>query len=421
MPAGRERSEQRAMDGSSRTGPTPARPLAGVRVIDLTTSYAGPTASMLLADMGADVVKIEKPGSGDDARAWGPPFVDGRSAWFMSANRNKRSIVVDLLRADGIGVLGRLLDAADVLLVSFNPSKVAKLKLDPAQVREERPRLIYCALSGFGFTGPDSALPGYDLIAQARSGLMSVTGADGGTPQRVSTALSDVTTGLVAALAIVAAVRLQEQTGQGTFIDVSLLDADLSLMAPRITSFLAGEAQPSPSGATDSVLAIYQTFEAADRPIAIAVGNDDMWQRFCSTVGLDDLAHDPALRTNAGRRDQRHRLIALIQERLRTRPAQEWLDAFRSAAIPASVIHSLAEVVADPQVRERGAIRWLPGGDGNPVGVVARPWRTDADPEDTATSPPDLGAHSRDVLAEAGYAQEQIEALVRDEVVWTPS
>ncbi len=220
-------------------------PLSGVRVVDVSTSYAGPTATMYLGDMGADVVKVERPETGDDARLWGPPFVGneagGESAWFLSANRNKRSVCLDLSTQEGLAALMRLLGRADVFVENINPAKLEKRGLDPGALRERFPRLIYCALSGFGLDGPDRDRPGYDLIAQARSGLMSVTGAKGGTPQRVSTALSDVVAGMVAAFAVAAALVRQQSTGEGELVDVSLLDADLALMAPRVASFLAGE------------------------------------------------------------------------------------------------------------------------------------------------------------------------------------
>ncbi|OLT07728.1 CoA-transferase [Pseudonocardia sp. CNS-004] len=330
-------------------------PLAEVVVVDMSTSYAGPTAAMYLADLGARVIKVERPGHGDDARSWGPPFVDGGSAWFASANRNKDSIVLDLRTEPGRTELDGLLEGADVLVENLNPTKLAGLGLDPETVRRRFPKLVYCALSGFGLTGPDAGLAGYDLIAQARSGLMSVTGAAGGPPQRVSTALSDVVAGMCAALAVSAALVRQRTTGQGELVDVSLLDVDLALMAPRLAAYLAGGPEPAPSGGTDSVLATYQTFPTADRDIAVAIGNDAMWRRFCSVVELDALADDPGLATNADRQARRPELVAAISVRLARRPAVEWTDALQAAAIPCSLVQSLSEVVEDPQVRARGA------------------------------------------------------------------
>ena len=392
--------------------------LAGVRVVDISTSYAGPTATMYLADMGADVVKVERPG-GDDARAWGPPFVDGQSAWFHCANRGKRSIAVDLRQRSGVELAHRLLEGAHVFVENLNPSKLCTLGLDPDTVRRRHPALIYCAISGFGFTGPDAATPGYDLVAQARSGLMSVTGAKGGTPQRVSTALSDIVTGLVAAFAVTAALHRRQRTGEGEFIDVSLLDTDLALMAPRIASYLAGEPEPAPSGGTDSVLAVYQAFETADRPIVVAVGNDALWQRFCAAVDLPQFADDPALATNEGRRQARPHLLPAIAERLAGRPADDWLARLREASVPAYVIQSLSEVVGDPQVRARQAIDRLDNG----MQVVTPPWRFASAPSDdrlrTAIGP--VGGDGFSVLREHGFSDVEIGALIDSGALRVPA
>lgn len=393
-------------------------PLSGVSVVDISTSYAGPTATMYLADLGAEVIKIERPGRGDDARSWGPPFVGADSAWFASVNRNKRSVVVDLRSAAGAAVLDRLLAGAHVFVENLNPAKLESLGLAPAQLRERHPRLIYCALSGFGLDGPDHGLAGYDLVAQARSGLMSVTGEAGRTPQRVSTALSDIVTGMAAALAITAALRRQERSGEGELIDVALLDSDLALMAPRIASFLAGEPEPSPSGGTDSVLAVYQPFRTADRPVVLAIGNDTIWRRFCAETGLGALADDPRLRDNAGRRAHRGEVTAAVAERLAGDTAANWLARFAAAGVPAAPINSLSEVVADPQVTARGSVLAMPSG-GNTVYGVRSPFRLASHPEPRAETPPGLGADTETVLAERGFTPDQIRSLIDDGSVET--
>lgn len=381
-------------------------PLAGLRVIDLSTSYAGPTAAMYLADLGADVIKVERTGSGDDARSWGPPFVEDVSAWFASANRNKRSVALNLRSPEGMEVLHTLLGSADVLVENFVPSKLERLGLDPASVRERHPRLIYCAMSGFGLDGPAHTQPGYDLAAQARSGLMSVTGAADGPPQRVSTALSDIVTGMCATLAVCAAVVRQRATDIGDVVDVSLLDSDLALMAPRIAAYLAGDAEPRPSGGTDSVLAVYQAYPTASREIVVAIGNDAMWRRFCAALELDELAADPDLATNAGRRAHRSRLTPVITERLATRTAAQWLKTLGEADVPASHVQSLSEVVSDPQVEARGSLMAAPGGQG--LYTVRSPFRFASLPQPRNAPSPHLGAHTREVLAEAGLTDEQI-------------
>ncbi|TQL24662.1 MULTISPECIES: CaiB/BaiF CoA transferase family protein [Streptomyces] len=390
--------------------PAPQGPLDGVRVVDMTTSYAGPTAAMYLADLGATVVKVERPGHGDDTRSWGPPFVDGASAWFSSANRNKRSLAVNLRADTGREVLSRLLDTADVFLQNMNPSKLTRLGIDSETLRARNPRLVYCAMSGFGLDGPDSGLPGYDLVAQARSGLMSVTGERGRSPQRVSTALSDVVTGMAAAIAINAALVRQRRSGEGETIDVSLLDTDLALMAPRIAAYCAGEAEPAPSGGTDSVLAVYQPFETADRPIVVAIGNNAMWQRFCDAVGLPELGADPALADNADRREHRPRITEVVARRLATRPAAEWLRVLGDVQVPASLVQSLSEVVKDPQVVARGSLLPVPGSQDELVSVRS-PFRLASQTVPRNERFPELGADTRDVLGELGYSDQEITDL----------
>lgn len=386
-------------------------PLAGLRVIDMTTSYAGPTASMYLADFGADVIKVERPGVGDDTRSWGPPFVDSASAWFASANRNKRSIVVNLRSPQGLRTLRKLIGSADVFMENLNPAKLESLGIDHATLRAEFPRLIYCAMSGFGLDGPDHALPGYDLAAQARSGIMSVTGAKDGSPQRVSSALSDVVTGMCAALSVSAAVVQQLKYGDGDLIDVSLLDSDLAVMAPRIASYLAGEPEPAPSGGTDSVLAVYQSFPTADRDLAIAIGNDAMWHRFCAAIGVPQLAADPKLAHNAGRRAHREWLVAVVSDRLVQHTAAEWQKALGEVGVPCSRVQRLSEVVDDPQVTARGSLLPVPGTGGG-LHSVHSPFRLDSIREPRNTRFPALGAHTVEVLGEYGFTAADIEGLL---------
>jgi crotonobetainyl-CoA:carnitine CoA-transferase CaiB-like acyl-CoA transferase len=388
------------------------RALAGVRVVDITTSYAGPTATMYLADMGADVVKIERPGTGDDTRHWGPPFLGGESAWFLSANRNKRSIELDISSEQGKSVLHRLLDGADVFIESLVPASLKRLGLAPEQIRQRYPRLVYCAISAFGLEGPDADLPGYDLIAQARSGLMSVTGPSGGKPERVSTALSDIAAGTVAAMAISAALVRQQRDGVGEVLDISLLDAGLSLVAPRIASFLAGESEPRPSGATDSVVAIYQRFATADDPIVLAAGNDAAWKRLCTVLGLDELADDERFATNASRHFHRGEIVDQIDARLLTESASHWLEVLGRAQVPCARVQFLGEVVEDHQVVARSAIRELDHPRAGTHRVVAPPWRAwsdgDAPPWEAA---PVLGSATADVLAELGFSPAEITEL----------
>ncbi len=395
-------------------------PLHGVRVVDISSSYAAPTASMYLGDMGAEVIKVE-PVRGDDARFWGPPFLNGEAAWFLSVNRNKRSICLDIREPAGREVLFRLLESADVFVENLNPSKLEKHGLGLQGLAERFPHLVICALSVFGLTGPDQALPGYDLIAQARSGMMSVTGDDG-VPQRVSTALSDVATGTVAAFAIAAALVRQRTTGVGEIVDVALLEADLAFMAPRIASYLAGDPEPRPCGGTDSVVAIYQPFQTGDRPIVVAVGNDRLWSRACAALGLEELGADPALATNAGRRADRTRVVTAFQEALRGMRAAEALDVLHAAGVPCSLINTLSEVVDDPQVRAREAIATQHHPVAGEFRGVNAPWRlaSQALRPAPATPAPLRGEHGRSILKELDLDDDAVDALVEDGVVWTP-
>ncbi|MEU6188084.1 CoA transferase [Nocardia sp. NPDC047038] len=388
-----------------------AGPLSGLKVVDMTTSYAGPTASMYLADMGADVIKVERPHRGDDARSWGPPFVGSASAWFASANRNKRSVVIDLRVPEGLDTLRALIADADVFMENLNPAKLASLEIDHQRLRADFPRIIYCAMSGFGLDGPDHTLPGYDLAAQARSGLMSVTGAEGGSPQRVSTALSDVITGMCAALAISAAVARQRTEGVGDLIDVSLLDSMLAVMAPRIAAYLAGEQEPAPSGGTDSVLALYQSFRTADRDLVIAIGNDAMWRRFCAVVELPEFLDRDNLDNNAGRRANRQEIVAAVGKKLLLRPSAEWRKLFGEAGIPCSLVQSLSEVVADSQVEARGSLIPVHDHDGRRR-VVRSPFRFASTPVMRNTPYPDLGEHTTEVLLEHGFSPTEIARLI---------
>ncbi|WP_433192264.1 CaiB/BaiF CoA transferase family protein [Nocardia sp. CA-107356] len=397
-----------------------ALPLSGVRVIDISSSYAAPTTSMYLADMGADVVKVE-PIRGDDARGWGPPFLNGEAAWFLSVNRNKRSVCLDITTPAGHATLMNLLESADVFVENLTPAKLAKHGLALDALAQRFPALVICALSGYGLDGPDSALPGYDLIAQARSGLMSVTGPAGGAPQRVSTALSDVAAGTIAAFAVSSALVRQRTTGVGEIIDISLLEADLAFLSPRIASYLAGEPEPHPSGGTDSVVAIYQSFETVDRPIVVAIGNDRHWLKACRVLGLEHLSTQSDLATNAGRRDRRQEIVRMFQDVFSTVTADRALEMLQSVGVPSSRIQRLSEVVADPQVVARQGIVKQDHPVAGPFESVASPWKLASDPNarTIATPAPLKGQHTREVLAELDLEDEQIDELIREGVAWS--
>lgn len=383
-------------------------PLSGVRVIDLSTSYAGPTGSMYLADLGADVIKVERPETGDDSRHWGPPFLAGEgrseSAWFCSANRNKRSVCIDIASSAGRAELDLLLSDADIAISNTVPPKLARLGLDPEAVATRHPRLVYALVSGYGQDGPDRDLPGYDLTAQARSGLMSITGEMGRSPQRMSTALTDIVAGIVLAMVSLAALRRRDLTGRGEVIDVGLLDVGLALMAPRVASFLAGEPEPRPSGATDSVLSVYRSFETLDAPIVVAVGNDAMWRRLVALLGDDRLA-GTEYETNDQRRLARPHIYACLEDAFRRHGREHWLEVLAAIGVPAAPIQCLGAVVADPQVLARRSIAPVAHDGIGDVPLVTEPWRL----LNTAPAPrrgaPRLGEHTESVLSEHASSQ----------------
>ena len=400
---------------AERTGP-----LGNVRVLDLASSYAAPTTSMYLADMGADVVKVE-PVRGDDARGWGPPFIGEDAAWYLTANRRKRSVCLDIRTSAGLDAVYALMANADVVLLNIVPTKLAAAGLDPHEIRTRFPQLVVCVMSGYGMDGPDAGLPGYDLIAQARSGIMSVTGAAGGSPQRVSAPLSDVAAGTVAAFAIASALVRQQATGEGEIIDIALLEADLAFMRPRITCVAAGDPVPQPSGGGDSVVAIYQPFETQDDPIVVAIGNDRHWERARKALDLPDWTGADDLATNAGRRNRRPEVVAAVQDAIAAMTRAEALQVLNDAGIPAAPIFSLADVIEDEHLRSRGALVERRTRTGEDYIDVAPPWRlASVDRNDGFTAPAEKGAHTRDALEAAGLSTETIDQLLTEGAAWAP-
>lgn len=389
-------------------------PLRGIKVLDMTTSYAGPYCSMLLADMGAEVIKIEKLNIGDDCRHWGPPFIEGESAWFLSANRNKKSLAVDIMTREGRKILDKLLKKSNVLLVNLKPSSYTKFRLDYDSIKEINSSIIYCAISGFGQTGPMKDSPGYDLIAQAMSGIMSVTGD--GRPQRVGTALSDIVTGIISAFAIVTSLYHWSNTKEGAFIDTSLLDTDLALMAPRIVSYLASGELPYPCGGTDSVITIYQTLRTADEEIVVATGTDSIWKRFCNVIERPDLVNHPDYSTNAKRKENQAKLISLVESILMQDKAINWLEKFAEANVPSAPILNLEEVVQHPQVLAREMITHIKHSISGDVKIVGTPFYINGEKPE-AKAPPLLGEHTQEILKNLGYTDDMIKQLIQEGII----
>jgi crotonobetainyl-CoA:carnitine CoA-transferase CaiB-like acyl-CoA transferase len=383
--------------------------LEGIRVLDLTRVLAGPWATQNLADMGAEVIKIERPGQGDDTRRWGPPFVrdrEGRdtpdAAYFMAANRGKKSVTLDIAAAEGQALARRLAEASDVVVENFKVGDLARYGLDYARLRQGHEGLVYCSITGFGQDGPYRDRPGYDFMIQGLGGLMSVTGErddlPGGGPQKVGVAVADLFTGMYATSAIVAALFHRERTGEGQHIDLALLDAQVAMLANLSAAYLASGRVPGRMGNAHQAIVPYQVFRATDGFLIVAVGNDGQFARFCEVAGLESLATDPRYATNPARVAHRDELVGVIAARLAGRPAAEWLAALEAAQVPCGPINDLAQVFADPQVLHRGMVATLPHAAAGEVRVVANPVRFSATPARSDRAPPRLGEHTDEVL-----------------------
>jgi crotonobetainyl-CoA:carnitine CoA-transferase CaiB-like acyl-CoA transferase len=385
--------------------------LKGLRVLDLTRVLAGPYCTQILADLGADVVKVERPGTGDDTRAWAPPFAldaEGRetrtSTYFQCANRGKRSITADLSHARGCALVSRLAGCADVLVENFKPGDLARRGLDHAILRARHPRLVFCSITGYGQTGPYAQRPGYDPIAQALGGMMSVTGeADhlpGGGPQRCGVAVVDTTTGIYAALAILAALRHRDATGEGQHIDMALLDVQVSLMINVAQAWLgAGEVGKRIGSGHPSVVPS-QGFRAADGYLMLNVGNDAQFAAFCTAAGRSELCADARFTTNEARVRNREVVIPVVAGIVALHPRVHWVEKLNAAGVPCAPVNDMAAAFDDPQVRARGLRVELPSGADGPVAVVASPLRLSGAPPEYRRAPPALGAHTGEVLAE---------------------
>jgi crotonobetainyl-CoA:carnitine CoA-transferase CaiB-like acyl-CoA transferase len=391
--------------------------LDGVQVVELTEALAGPYCAMLLGDFGAEVVKVERPGVGDQSRCWGPPFVGSESAYFLATNRNKRSLTVNYDHPAGAEILCRLLAKADVFIC--NQPSLASLQrrgIDPSSLRARHPRLIYCAISGYGFTGPKAGQPGYDILAQAQTGVMSFTGEPGGEPMRFPIAIADMTTGMYAAMGILAALVARERTGQGDFLDLALFDSQLTWLANVGSSYLNAGVTPVRWGNAHPNIVPYQLFRGSDaRSFVVAVGTQALWQRLLPLLDLEkDMATDPRFATNADRIRHRHQLIPLLQKRFDALPAAAWLNRLVAAHIPAAPIQTAGEALSDEQTVARGLIIELEHPTLKSVRSIANPVRSEAHPILYRLPPPLLGEHNRQILEELRFPDAELEVTLRE-------
>ena len=403
--------------------PSTASALGHLRILDLTRVLAGPWCAQNFADLGAQVIKVERPGAGDDTRAWGPPYLqdlDGHdtteAAYYLAANRGKQSVTVDIASAEGQDIIRALVAKADVVLENYKVGQLQKYGLDYAALKLIKPDLIYCSITGFGQTGPYAQRAGYDFIIQGMGGFMSVTGErdalPGGGPQKAGIAITDLMTGMYATIAVLAALSHRDRTGEGQSIDMALLDVQVAMMANMASNYLASGNAPQRWGNAHPNIVPYQAFATSDSHIIVAVGNDRQFQKFVSAGGRAELASDPRFATNPARVRHRDVLIPLLSEMVVAQPKQYWIDLLESAGVPCGPINDLEEVFANPQVIARGIQVDLPHPLGAPAKVAGSPMRMSATPPTYASAPPLLGQHTDAVLhSELGYDAAQIAAL----------
>jgi len=396
---------------------SPSGPLAGVTVLDLSRVLSGPYCTMHLADMGARVIKIERPGDGDETRAWGPPFVAGESAYFLGVNRNKESVTLDFKQPDGRGIIDRLLDKSDVLVENFRPGTLARVGLDYASLQPAHPRLVYASISGFGQTGPRRHQPGYDAVIQAEGGLMSVTGDPDGPPFRVGVAIADLVAGLLAVQGIVLALYARDRMGRGQHVDISMLDGVVSLLSYHASMYLTTGTRSGRLGNRHATIAPYDTFAAADGEFFLAVGNDEQFRRLCEAAGLPSLGDEPAFADNPSRVVNHAELRGRLTPALRSHPRQYWIDVLTQAGVPCGAVREVHDVLADPQVLAREMVASVEHATAGTLEVLGVPVKLSETPGSVRTAPPTLGQHTAAVLHELGVEDADIERLRRNGVI----
>jgi crotonobetainyl-CoA:carnitine CoA-transferase CaiB-like acyl-CoA transferase len=375
----------------------------------------GPYCTMMLGDMGADVVKVEMPGTGDDTRAWGPPFVDKESTYFLSINRNKRSIELDLKSDLGKEALWRLIESADVLVENFSPGTIARLGFGYEAVKARNPRMVFASISGFGQSGPSAGRTAYDLIVQGMSGMMSITGEKGGRPTKTGPPVADITAGMFTAYAIASALYGREQSGEGTYIDVSMLAGQIALLTYHAGTYFTNGSIPTAQGNAHAIIVPYDTFPTGDGFVNIAVGNDRLFQKFCEALGIPEVAADPRFTTNADRNANKAALYEALEANLAKRTTADIVELLDGAGVPCGPIYDIEQVFSDPQSVHNQARQNAQHSTVGEIGLTGFPYRIGGEPLQIRTPPPTLGEQSAEILTELGFSPEEIETIVGPE------
>jgi crotonobetainyl-CoA:carnitine CoA-transferase CaiB-like acyl-CoA transferase len=393
-------------------------PLSGVRILDLSRMLSGPFGSMLLADLGAEIIKIEDPKGGDKTRTLGPEVAEGQSAYFLSINRNKKGVALDLRTGKGKEILYELVKISDVVFDNFRPDVLERLGCNYEKLKAINPRIICCSISSFGHTGPDKDLPGFDLVLQARGGAMSITGEHGRPPVRMGIPTGDMAASMYAAYAVTAALYSRDKTGKGQRIDISLLDCQVSLLTYVAQYYILNGKVPGPIGSGHQTVVPYQAFKTKDDYIVVAIFVEKFWGKLCNILGLTDLASDHRFRDNDRRRENRATLIPILEDAFLKRTAQQWLDMLKKEGVPAGPVNTVDKVLADPQLLSRNmVVEAQHAGYGN-VKVVGNPIKGSAISEEKPVGAPTLGEHTREILSELlGYSKKKIDGLVEERVI----
>ena len=395
-----------------------AAPLEGIRVADFSRVLAGPFATMMLGDLGADVIKVERPGEGDETRTWGPPFAGGESTYYLAINRNKRSIALDLSRPDHVEVAHRLIERSDIAIENFRPGTADRIGIGYERARELNPRIVYASVTGFGDTGPLRDRPGYDFVAQAMGGVMSVTGERDGDPMKVGVAVADITSGMYSAIGILAALHRAQRTGKGSHVHVSLLESQIGWLANQASNHLNGGVDPVRMGNLHPNIVPYRVFHASDATLVVAVPNEGQWRRLCSAIGREELRDDPRFARNADRVRHRETLEPLLEAVFASKTREQWIDLLAAAEVPCGPINTIPEVFADEQVQALGMVQESPHPTAGTVRTVRTPIGFDAEVPQVRRAPPLLGADTREVLGALGYSGEEVARLMENP--WTP-